>query len=245
MQNKILKIILTIMSLALLLVGVMLTITIEIPVTSKELPNNYEIKATDITTKRVFKNSIDKETYINALDVLGKQTNVHLDYGSTFTYSNIASKVQSIVNDDTDSLVTMPLAIDPTHAPDALQKGDIINLLFYFSPNVINDDNEAFAIGFNYIATVNSVLRDSDGYICKVDVLVSKDIAVDIATSTSLGQLFIIKNSEINNINLKGSSASDILAKYYTAEIESINETAEMENNEDLENAKESDDSAE
>lgn len=243
MQNKILKIILTIMSLALLLIGVMFTITIEVPITSKELPNNYEIKASDITTKRVLKNSINNETYVNALDVLGKQTNVHLDLGSVFTYSNISNKVQSVVNEDSDSLVTMPLAIDPTHAPDALQKGDIINLLFYFSPNVINDDNEAFAIGFNYIATVNSVLHDSDGYICKVDVLVSKDIAVDIATSTSLGQLFIIKNSEINNINLKGASASDILAKYYTAEIESINEAAKVESAEELKETKESDDS--
>ena len=92
--------------------------------------------------------------------------------------------------------------------------------LAVFSDNAVEGEN-AFTIGINTIGIIVHVTYEN-GYLAKVDVELPKEDAVRTVTAISVGETYIVKNFDMNEIKLSGITARDLFLENFLATAEEV-----------------------
>lgn len=213
MENKILKVLLVLIVVIMGATAVYFNLTTEVPSLKTELKDGSIVLATDIEDTRMLKSQIPSNTFADGKEMVGKEVQGTIAAGIPVLKEQLKDiEKPSAVSDEVIAIV--PIPVDSTHVPSKIKEGDLVNVIVFFAENE-KIAQEAFAIGYDYIATVNRITKDADGNIVRVDIVCDKELAVDLAASISLGDVFIIQNEDINDIELKGTTAKDLFEKYY------------------------------
>ena len=218
MIQKVIKSILIFIALISAVACGYLTFTQEVAVLNKEVKQNAVIKASDITTIRVYKATLDEdEQYIRGTDLVGKSAQTNLP-SNTIIGKNLAKE---IVN-ETASInkvtvvdgVIIPIAVDPFKVPTSIKEGDSVKVVIYFEEGTASGSG-AFTFGFNTPVLVNKITKNGEGQITKVDVSVNKQFATDIVIASSMGEVFIISDNSSGEIDLSGATPNGLYSKYF------------------------------
>lgn len=233
MENKLLKALLVFICTAIAGVMIYFNLTVEIPVFNTTVLSGTTITSNMIDNQRVMKSQISDDFYQSGIDLVGKNTVIDISAGIPIAKNLIEEPVAPAVEIDSSKVAIVPIPVKPENIPSDLQKGDLVNILAYFDSSV-SGDNNAYVIGYDYIATVSNITYDETGKVSKVDCIIEKDLAVDISASVSIGNIYIIKNEDINDVELNGVTVQDLLEKYYknayqVEEIETIDPDLEEE----------------
>lgn len=213
MENKLLKTLLVIICSAICGVLIYFNLTIEVPMFKTTMASGDVITSEMVTTKRIFKSEFTDDFYSNGLDLIGKSVVSDVAPNIPVAKALTQAPVKPAVDVDNSKVAIVPVSVRPENVPANLKTGDLINILASFDGGVV--DGEAFVIGYSYIATVSNITYDESGGVSKIDCIVDKELAVDISASVALGNIYIIKNEDINDVELSGTTARDLLNKYY------------------------------
>ena len=179
------------------------------------------------------KSQITDDFYQSGMDLIGKNTTVDIAANIPVAKALTEEPVKPSVDIDNSKVAIVPIPVKPENIPSDLKKGDLVNVLVYFDSSVA--DGDAFVIGYNYIATVSDIITDDTGKVSKIDCIFEKSMATDISASVSMGTIYIIKNEDINSVELNGATVRELFNKYYnsSAVVEDIvEETIEPETKE-------------
>ena len=233
MENKILKLLLVFICTIVAGTMIYFNLTVEIPVFKTAVSSGTTITADMVGSERIMKSQITDDFYQSGMDLIGKSTTVDIAANIPVAKALTEEPVKPSVDIDNSKVAIVPIPVKPENIPSDLKKGDLVNVLVYFDSSVA--DGDAFVIGYNYIATVSDIIYDESGKVSKIDCIFEKSMATDISASVSMGTIYIIKNEDINSVELNGATVRELFNKYYnsSAVVEDIvEETIEPETKE-------------
>lgn len=217
MQNKILKVILALILTISALAAAFFSVTTEIPVVKSDVAAGDVIVSENIDTIRMLKGNVSDAMISNSLELVGKTARVSISSNKAVLNAQLESKTIS-EGETQDDTVVVALPVNPSHVPVDLKQGDSINIIAYFRDGVV-EGQKAWAIGFNTPAKVESITKTENNEISRIDIIIEKDMSVEIATSVSLGDIYVVKNVAENNIALQGTTAQDIYLKNFHIQV--------------------------
>jgi len=212
MQNKIMKLLLAMIATVSVGIAVFFTLTIEVPVLKTSITAGTVITPDNLTNRRVIKTSVTNAVKDDKY-VVGKVSSIDIPANTPFpmtaldTYSEPAA--------DNSDHVTISVPVDYLHCVNGIKSGDLVNIIAFFGKEAV-DGEGAFTIGINTIGTIVHVTYES-GYLAKVDVELPKEDAVRTITAISVGETYIVKNFDMNDVNLQGITARDLFLENFLA----------------------------
>lgn len=225
MQNKIIKILFSIVAILSIGFGLYMSLTTDIPVLKTTIPAGTIVTSDNITTVKWWNPQLTDDIIRNGVDVVGKISTVEIQAGYALTDDVLeAQKTEDIQFNS--SKITVSIPVNPQFVPSTIKKGDKVNILAFFKDGAV-EGKSAFTIGFSDPSTVESVITDENGRITTLDLGVDKTVAVEVVTASSTGEIHIIKNYG-NNSALKGSTTSDLYSKYFTTSSQIQTQTEEV-----------------
>ena len=233
MENRLLKLLLVFICTAIAGAIIYFNLTVEIPVFKTAVSSGTTITADMISTERIMKSQITDDFYQSGMDIIGKSATTDIAANIPVAKALTEEPVKPSVDIDTTKVAIVPIPVKSENVPSDLKKGDLVNILAYFDSSAA--DGDAFVIGYKYIATVSDIIYDESGKVSKIDCIFEKSLATDISASVSMGTIIVIKNEDINSVELNGSTVRELFNKYYnsSAVVEDIvEETIEPETKE-------------
>ena len=230
MQNKIMKLLLALIAIICTCIAVFFTLTEEVPVLKNSVTAGTVITPENITERRILKttnkNAIKEDKY-----AVGKVAAIDIPANTPFPLAALDAYSEEPVDNKDHIVVSIP--VDYLHCVNGIKSGDLVNLIVFFSDNAVEGEN-AFTIGINTIGTIVHVTYEN-GYLAKVDVELPKEDAIRTVTAISVGETYIVKNFDMNEIKLSGITARDLFLENFLATYEE-NEVVEDNNGNPLVN---------
>ena len=220
MESKITKAILAMLLVVVASISLFFQLTVEVPTLKNAIAEGSVIVPENITITRVLKSEITNGIIQDGVFMVGKTAKIDIPAYTPFASTVIEERLGTeLVPEETFSnLVVIPVAVNPLHVPADLKNDDLVNIIVYFPESTVKDQ-DAFAVGFNVFGKVSNITRDTNNAITKVDILIDKEVAVEISASSSLGDIYIIRNIEDNDIQLEGTTAKDIYLQHFHIEV--------------------------
>ena len=212
MQNKIMKLLLAMIATVSVGIAIFLTLTVEVPVLKNSIAAGTVIMPENIINKRIIKtaagNAIEDGKY-----AVGKVAAIDIPANTPFPMAALDTYSEPVA--DNNDHVTISVPVDYLHCVNGIKSGDLINIIVFFGKEAV-DGEGAFTIGINTIGTVTHVTFEN-GYLAKVDVELPKEDAVRTITAISVGETYIVKNFDENDIRLQGITARDLFLENFLA----------------------------
>ena len=212
MQNKIMKLLLAMIATVSVGIAVFFTLTVEVPVLRSGITAGTVIMPDNLTNKRVIKTSVTNAVKDDKY-VVGKVSSIDIPANTPFPMTALDTYSEPVA--DNSDHVTISVPVDYLHCVNGIKSGDLINIIVFFSDNSVEGEG-AFTIGINTIGTIVHVTYEN-GYLAKVDVELPKEDAVRTITAISVGETYIVKNFDDNDVNLQGITARDLFLENFLA----------------------------
>ena len=215
MQNKIMKLLLALIAIICTCIAVFFTLTEEVPVLKNSVTAGTVITPENITNRRIVKtahkNAIREDKY-----AVGKVAAIDIPANTPFPLAALDAYSEEPADNKGHIVVSVP--VDYMHCVNGIKSGDLVNLIIFFSDNAVEGEN-AFTIGINTIGTIVHVTYEN-GYLAKVDVELPKEDAIRTVTAISVGETYIVKDFDMNEIKLSGITARDLFLENFLATAE-------------------------
>lgn len=216
MENKILKLLLSLVLIVSAAAGIYFTLTTPVPVLSGTVAEGAVIKPADIVETRIFKNQLVDTTILHGTELVGKVAKFELPENTPITTGAVEERVGNEIDSETPDAdtVVVPVKVDPNNVPADLKTGDIVNVIAYFPTGSLEDVN-SFTVGFNEMGTVSKVSSDETG-IFKVDILMKKAVSTKVMTAVSEGDVYVIRDLQSNDVQLDSVTTKDIYLESFS-----------------------------
>lgn len=214
MQNKIIKVLLSLIAIGGISFAMYMGLTTDIPVLKSDVTAGTIITSDNITTVKWWNPQLTDDIITNGVDVVGKIATVEIQAGYALTDDVLEIQKADEIQINT-SKITMSVPVKAENVPSNIKKGDKVNILAFFNAGTV-EGKGAFTIGFSDASTVEGVTTDENGKVIALDLGVDKSVSTEIVMAFSTGDVHIIKNYG-NNTTLNGATTNELYSKYFSA----------------------------